>query len=340
MGRILLLFLSLQISAFADDVSDFDALWRGYRSEIASARIDYTVARMQTEPSSLDEFKQRLESVDLTQSEGIFERFAQEFSKNWDGERKVWDDQQLVVDGSHLKSVGEHFTHLQVRKLHLVFDHLAGCVTGYNRGECPYGVIEVDSFRDAPNQTYVENQVPIQELDEWWLLETKGGRLYIDPNDGLPREHVVLMTNSDLPYRFRKYTQHTVYPGGMIMPTVRVEATCNEDGVNHVELRVIRDAEFNTEILESEFVIGLKQGSNWFDSRSYFSGGQVREPVRDAIEYYEVVDPPDEPLKKLSDEAPQIASSFPFTWHGFLLLLNGLALIALGVHFWHRQPSS
>jgi len=341
MGRYIFFVLVLQSALVADDVSDFADLWEGYRTEIGSGRVDFTIWRTHVQPMSLEELKERLEKVELERVEGLFERFSREFVRHWDGKRKIWMDSQLVLDGDKVKLSDGYFTHLQVRGLHLMFDHLAESVSVYKRGECPFSVIEVNSFRDAPNQTYVDRQVPIQELEKWWLMETDEGQLYMDSRDGLPREHTVLMKRGGPPYRFTKYVGHTLYPGGMTMPTVRVDAFFNEQGLSNLELRVIRDAEFNIEIYESEFVVGLERGTNWFDNRSHFNGGQVREPVRDAIEYFEAIVPPQQPPMKVADmPPPEREFRFPFTWEGFLLVLNGLALIALGIHFWRRQPSS
>lgn len=341
MGRYLLIFLALQSLSYSEDVTTFKALWDGYRTEIATARIDYTVTRMQIKPTTLEDLKQRLEQVNLNQHEGLFERFLAEFSLRWDGKRKAWIDSTLMVDGNNVKSTGDYYNHLKVRKLHLVFDNRAKSVTGYNRGECQLAVIDVASFRDVPNQSYVENKVPMKEVGPLLRMETETGHwMTVDPLDGLPREHLVTLNGSTRPYRYRQYSQHAIYPGGIIMPAVRIDAHYEEEGISHVELRVVRDAEFNMEVNESEFVIGLEKGTNWFDNRSYFTGGQVFEPVRDAIEYYEVTEVPQAPPVNSEDVRIEEQSSFLFSWQGFLLILNGIALIALGVHFWHRQPAT
>ena len=214
----------------------------------------------------------------------------------------------------------------------------------YERGRSPVGIAGLELFR-TPMPSRAGGYRPDRLEREAGLLRL----ISITPSTSQMGE--LLTTNTidwatgvvlhRLREQYAEVTQEvdysglTTFAGGITIPRCVVIARYAKGFLESLDLALLDDARLNETIPESMFVVSVPRGWHVLDFREQASGTGIATPpgevddVRTLIPTF-ALNPPGQSLARNPGATP------PSFTKQMLLVLNGLALIALGVWMWKR----
>src|SRR5690606_16017950 len=122
----------------------------------------------------------------------------------------------------------------------------------------------------------------------------------------------------------------TEYPGGIVMPALRVATLYRGGRLNTLRVLIIEEAEFNGPVSEDEFVMPVAEGTVLVDYRHPQTAVWKTETAADDVRSL---------LVPVSRPAPGVSGGIGLSWH-MLLILNGVALIVIAIILWRRGSQS
>lgn len=329
-------------------------VWEGYRSDIATAEIDYVFLMFTLKDRKLtcDEFLEEFRSTSLVPDEGLARRLVERFCpEKLTGSlpedevtlSAIEDGRIYRQQGNERRCVSEIFEHVITGDIHLLADRPNRGVKAYRRGACHYWYENLDWFRTIPNETLVDNSTISKADSDLWRLEYYGPAsesekkhaswLVLDRNDGLPRQWRLISPKDGATLRMEVFEEMTHYPGDVLLPAVHVRANVSNGHVENVRLTVIREARFNIALEDDAFQLSVPANWSWYDLQvEPKAGGSWSEPVADVAAFFR---------GRTGSEVPMTPSSDPRGiatpgWRPLLLILNGAILIVIGVAIWRR----
>ncbi|MGE4002319.1 MAG: hypothetical protein AB7I48_19090 [Planctomycetaceae bacterium] len=122
----------------------------------------------------------------------------------------------------------------------------------------------------------------------------------------------------------------TEYPGGIVMPALRIAPGYREGRLSSLRVFIIEEAEYNGPVPEERFVMPVAAGTVLVDNR--FPEPRVRR-TKDASDDVRSL------LVPVSYPAAGIPSRSSSSWR-MVLILNGIALIVLATVLWRKASHS
>ncbi len=318
----------------------------GYRSEIATAKIDYQYAYLGFAELKLspEETRERLKTLDFSQLDSLMPKAMKAFEEKMHLQnlsvRERWVDKQLVVRGKDFVSKDPFHDQLLQGDVHLVFDHGNKHVKCFNPGQSMLMTEDLNSFRLNPDPRMFEG-VTLHKAADYetsHLIEvhfnstpenpaTVGS---INPDDGFLRRQIVA-TSPGEPFKELYFEQYTTFPGGVLLPLLKVEIDYRDKILKSIQFTIIKNAVLNGEIADSEFVRSMKKGDSWFDKReNTLDSGMFRQDVSDVCEFFRARK--NSPGVEIAEEVKAPESNLT-SW---IFFANGLILLVIGVFLWRR----
>ncbi len=122
----------------------------------------------------------------------------------------------------------------------------------------------------------------------------------------------------------------TEYPGGIVMPSLRIVTMYRQGRLNSLRVFIIEEAEFNGPVSEDLFIMPVPAGTVVVDER--FAQARARR-TREAVDDVRSI------LAPVSVPVPRIADGNGPNWR-MVLILNGVALIVFATVLWRRASLS
>ncbi|MCA8999338.1 MAG: hypothetical protein KDA80_20255 [Planctomycetaceae bacterium] len=259
--------------------------------------------------------------------------------------------QHLLVQGDWERSIDSTTEHLLRDGLHLFRDVENRSIHGYSRGRCLIWYPQLSWFRPIPDEiqypenAWVTSDSGIIRIGGWNPANDKlevgdGSWVEVDAESLLPRRwNRVAMPENRL-VRVELSEQYTSYPGGVKFPAVRAQLDVHNNLVTQVILTLVTKASFNSDLSPELFVMNAPTGWSWHDLRQEPSqGGRFGQPVSD-VGFFFAGRAPIENSPTVADAIPpsevEVGTSIWKYWTPFLLILNGLVLIGIGIYLWQR----
>lgn len=249
----------------------------------------------------------------------------------------LWEEVQFSTDGLQARSAGEVDEHLISRGLQLRYaKQLQGQVDAWELGASSYYFHDLAWFQGLfSDQLFTVVQEVQQGTDEVTLVLEENQTLVLDAETLLPIR-LQQISDSAGNGKLVLFFEPTLFPGDVMLPTFRIQATVREGLVKRVEMTAIAGAEFNVNIPEERFRLPVPAGKLLVDFRS---PNRIRErvtrPLVDAAEFFLAGE-----LGRVTvgeRELPPGMQPAGGGWKSFLLIANGLFLITLGLILWKRS---
>jgi len=122
----------------------------------------------------------------------------------------------------------------------------------------------------------------------------------------------------------------TEYPGGIVMPAVRIDTRYRGGRLKSLRVFLIEEAEFNGPVSENQFVMPVAAGTVLVD---------YRHPKKTVWRTETAADDVRSLLVPVSSPVPAVASGGGLSWQ-MVLILNGIALIVVATVLWRRASPS
>ncbi len=351
--------LAVDPSATASERDELTAslksLWSGYQSEIATAEIEFTsfTFSLQDRSFSLPDFEEAIRDESYEDREGLARRLAEKFfSEKLTGSpgaieqqlAAMVDRRRFLQRGRERRLLGQPLEHVMTGDLHLLADAENEEVRAFRRGACPYWCQTLDWFRTVPRPemlspatAFMPQEGGLLRVDFEGRQEAPATWMAIDPSDGLPRRWELISPGSGELTRLELYRDYVLYPGGVLLPRVRLQAHVKDRMVRHVMLTVIDNARFNASVDDAAFRLSAPARWAWLDYRgNETEGGKWPAKVDDVAVFFQGRKEPEAQARGAGatrGNSRQSAAS----WRSALLILNGLALAALGAVLWKRS---
>ncbi len=250
----------------------------------------------------------------------------------------------LYIQGQHRKHDLGVLSHVNDDQFSFVNDMGNKQIHLYERGRCPTGTPGMELFR-APLPSREAGYRP-------GLAEREGGLARLISVSALPGTQGELRTTNTIDWatgvvlhRLRElngkiaqevdYSGLTTFAGGITFPRCTWTAQYANGQLQAIDLALLDEVRFNETIPESTFLVSKPEDWHVLDFREQANGAEITGPkelvddVRTLIPSFALN--PSEPVIPRDDKTTGL--SYP---KRALLILNGLALIALGVWMWKR----
>ncbi len=321
-----------------------EPLWASMNSDVVSceARFRKFFRVKSITPLTPDQVHEILQRHDLGDHPERFTEFLREVGGT---EAKVDVPVRLFfLQGQHRKHDMGLLSHVNDDQFSFVNDRGNKQVHLYERGRCPTGTPGLELFR-AP--------LPAREAGyRPGLAEREGSLVRLISVSALPGSQGELRTTNTIDWatgvvlhRLRElngqlvqevdYSGLTTFAGGITFPRCTWTAHYAKGHLQALDLALLDEAQFNVTIPESTFIVSKPEDWRVLDFREQAQGAGIPGPsgqvddVRTLIPTFALNSSQPVPLRKT--ENPRL--SLP---KRILLILNGLALIALGVWMWKR----
>lgn len=335
---------------------DLNAIWAGYRSEVATAEIDYLflMFTLKSRQLTCDEFLSELAEIPLVADEHLTQKLVERFcpeklegtsEQNAATIKAVGDWKTFRLQGTDQRCLSQVFEHVISNDMHLLVDHPNRGVRAYRRGACNYWSETMDWFRTFPNEALVAaSTIQADDQNQLYRLEYAGPGAAEDPHahlswltlnqqDGLPREWKMLSPGNGNLLRTEVFQDFTIYPGEILCPTVHLKINVVNNKVTTVRMTVIQQANFNLKLDDEAFTLSVPANWSWFDWQlEQRQGGRWKKPVADVARFFRGRTAGERPI---AGHAGPSASSPG--WRSLLLVFNGAILIAIGIVLWRRS---
>ncbi len=189
----------------------------------------------------------------------------------------------------------------------------------------PYG-LKVEDYRvvDSTEEAVTLEMIPSPEDP----VSVSPYRYTFDRATGVLTHYTV--THSDGLAREVWQLGLTEYPGGVVIPSVRIVTMYRQGRLNTLRVFMIEEAEFNGPVSEDLFIMPVPAGTVVVDER--FAQRHARR-TREAVDDVRSI------LAPASVSVPHIADSKGPNWR-LVLILNGIALIVFATVLWRRASLS
>ena len=328
----------------AEAMAHLEPLWASMNSDVVSCEAQFRkYFRVQSStPRTRDQVQEILQRHDL----GVHPERVLEFLREVGGADVKVDvpSRLLVIQGQHRKHDMGLLSHVNDDQFSFVNDRGNKQVHLYERGRCPTGTPGLELFR-APLPSREAGYRP-------GLAEREGGLVRLISVSALPSSQGELRTTNTIDWatgvvlhRLRElngqvvqeidFSGLTTFAGGITFPRCTWTAQYANGQLQAIDLALLDEVRFNETIPESEFLVSKPEGWHVLDFREQANGAEITGPkelvddVRTLIPSFALN--PSEPVIPRDDKSPGL--SYP---KRALLILNGLALIALGVWMWKR----
>jgi hypothetical protein len=341
---------ALQGEQLQIEESRLRTLWDGYASQVTTAKIEFVflMFSLKTRQLTAEQFAEELASLNLVADDELARRLVEKFcpeklqgppEKGRENLAAVHEVRTLTLRGAERRCTSAQQEHLLAPKLHLLIEQKNHAIKAYRGGACPYWTPSLNWFRSVPPVAILDAKSSIlRDGDSLHLVEERlqgfdRTGLTVDAVDGLPRRWELVSSSTGRLMKLELYRDYALYPGEVLLPAVRVEASLQDEIVRTVVMTVVREARFNLNVEDSEFLLAAPAGWKWFDSRQEkLEGGRWKKPVADVAAFF-----------ANRSAGPEIAG-IPATkaatgvnWRSMLLILNGSLLVVVGIALWKRS---
>ncbi len=321
-----------------------EPLWESMRSDIVSCEVRFRkYFRVKPiAPLTRDQLLDLLKRHDL----GEHPDHAPDFLREVAGpEVKIEaPTRHLFVQGQHRKHDLGQMTYVNDDNFSLVHDGDNKQVHVYERGRNPASHPGLETFR-APLQSRAEGYLPDRSERDGGLLKlitvtaaaAPVGEIQttntIDWATGVVLRRLQMMNGEML--QEVDYSGLSTLAGGITIPRCVLTARYSKGTLQNLDLALLDEARINEAIPESIFVVSKPENWPVLDFREQASGAGIPVPqgqvddVRTLIPSF-ALNPPGPDFAKENAARPLPLS------RRTLLVLNGLALIALGIWMWRR----
>jgi hypothetical protein len=321
-----------------------EPLWESMRSDVVSCEIEFRkFFRVKpSAPLTRDQVLDLLKRHDL----GEHPDHAPEFLREVAGpDAKIEaPTRHLFVQGQHRKHDLGLLTYVSDDNFSLVHDGDNKQVHVYERGRNPASHPGLETFR-TPLQSRAEGYLPDRAERDGGLLKLitvtaaagPVGEIQttntIDWATGVVLRRLQLMNGEML--QEVDYSGLTTFAGGITIPRCVLTARYAKGTLQNLDIALLDEARINEAIPDSIFVVSKPEDWPVLDFREQASGAGIPVPkgqvddVRALIPSF-ALNPPGPEFAKENEARPLPVSKRT------LLVLNGLALIALGIWMWKR----
>jgi hypothetical protein len=335
-------------AALAAEISEAmdhcEPLWESMRSDIVSCEVRFRkIFRVKpVAPLTRDQVLDLLKRHDLGEHPDRTPHFLREVAGP---DVKIEaPTRHLYVQGQHRKHDLGQLTYVTDDNFSLVHDGDNKQVHVYERGRNPASHPGLETFR-APLLSRAEGYLPDRAEREGSLLRLITVTAAAGTVEEIQTTNTIDWATGVVLSRLRRmngeilqevnYSGLTTFAGGITIPRCVLTARYAKGSLQNLDLALLDEARINEAIPESIFVVSKPEGWPLLDFREQASGAGIPVPqgqvddARTLIPSF-ALNPPGPDFAKENE-----ARSLPVSKRT-LLVLNGLALIALGLWMWKR----
>jgi hypothetical protein len=330
--------------AVAEAMGHLEPLWASMKSDVVSceARFRKYFQVKPLSPLAQEQVHEILQRHDL----GIHPEHLPEFLREVAGAESKIDVpvRLLFIQGQHRKHDMGLLCHVNDDQFSFVNDRGNKQIHLYERGRCPTGTPGLELFR-APLPSRETGYRP-------GLAEREGGLVRLISVSTLPGSQGELRTTNTVDWatgvvlnRRRElngkivqevdFSGLTTFAGGITFPRCTWTAQYANGQLQAIDLAFLDEVRFNETIPESEFLVSKPEGWHVLDFREQANGAKITAPLELVNDVRTLI-----PSLALNPSEPSIPRDDKTTGVSYpkraLLILNGLALITLGVWMWRR----
>lgn len=330
--------------AATEAVEHLGPLWESMKSDVVSCEVRFRkYFRVKpVAPLTRDQLGEVFQRHDL----GEHPERVPDFLREVAGSKANVEvpERHLYIQGQHRKHQMGLLTHVHDDNFSFIHDGDNKQVHVYERGRCPSGTPGLELFR-PPMQPQEGDARPDRVDREGNLVRLTTMTPPQGPLGEIRTTSTIDWSTGVVLQRLREldgevvqevnYTRLTTHAGGITFPHCVLTARYAKGFLQTMDLALLDDARFNETIPESTFVASKPEGWDVLDFREQANGTGIPAPrspvddVRTLIPSFAL-----NPLGQVpTPESEKRPMSLP---KRVLLVLNGLALMALGVWMWKR----
>lgn len=321
-----------------------EPLWESMKSDVVSCSAEFRKFFRVTPgaPLTRDQFHEILRRHDLGEHPERVTNFLREV-----GGAEINIDvpvRHLFIQGQQRKHDLGLLSHVDDDQFSFVYDQGNKQVHLFERGRCPTGAPGLELFR-SPLPSRTTGHRPQLAEREGALVRLISVSILESPPSELRTTNTIDWATGVMLHRLREldgqiaqevdYSGLTTFAGGITFPRCTWTAHYANGNLQAMDLAMLDDIRFNETIPESTFLVSKPESWYVLDFREQANGAKIPTPkslvddVRTLIPEY-ALNPPEAPLPSGAKETRLSLTK------RVLLILNGLALMALGIWLWRR----
>lgn len=321
-----------------------EPLWESMRSDVVSCEAKFRMFfRIKPiAPLTRDQVREKFQLHDLGEHPERTPDFLRDVG-GLDAKIEV-PTRQIFIQGQHRRHVLGLLTYVDDDRFSFVHDGDNQQVHVYERGRNPAGVPGLGLFR-SPLQSRTGGYRPDIAEREGSLVRLITVTAPTSQAGELQTTNTIDWASGAVVNRLRTlhgeviqevgHSGLTTFAGGITLPRCVLTARYAKGFLQTLDLALLDEALLNEPIPESMFVVSKPEGWHVLDFREQANGASIPSPKGPVDDVRTLI--PSLALNSPVLSVPQVQEPAPLSFpKRSLLVLNGLALIAVGVWMWRR----
>lgn len=334
--------VSLDIAAVMDHL---EPLWESMRSDIVSsdAKLQIYYQIQPHKALTQSQIHEKLKQYPFADDS----KYITEFLRDMAGPDVTWTApiQHLLEQGEWMRHDAGPLTYVNLSDLSLIVSTGNKHIHVYDPGRTPTSPESLSIFR-SPMKSRADGHLPTRAEQDGRVAHLESNippsprrgavttRSTVDWATGVP-----LMRSHSFDSKLQQetiYSGLTTFSGGVTLPRFSTIIRYEQDRVSTIDLAILHDAAFNEPILERAFQQSKPESWKVFDYRGDLPGQEIRTQAEAVADVRTLIPETIHQIQSVSTTQlrPKSPMSIPMR---AVLILNGTALIALGVWMWKHS---
>ena len=322
-----------------------EPLWESMRSDIVSSdaklQVYYQIQPQKAlTPAQIHEKLKQYPFADDS-------KYVAEFLLDVAGPDVTWTApvQHLLEQGEWMRHDAGPLTYVHLSDLSLIVSSGNKQIHVYDPGRTPTSPESLSIFR-SPMKSRADGHLPTRAERDGQVAHLESNippsprrgavttRSTVDWATGVP-----LMRSHSFDSKLQQetiYSGLTTFSGGVTLPRFSTIIRYEQDRVSTIDLAILEDAAFNEPIPEQAFQQGKPENWKVFDYRGDLPGQEIRTQAEAVADVRTLIPETIHQIQSVSTTQLRPTSPMSMPMRA-VLILNGTALIALGVWMWKHS---